>query len=265
LLDVAGGRLNASRRALSQAAEAEHLVPIARRRLGFDAVPEWFAATLPLAYSQETLSRARQSAQSFKVLSSTQNTAFQHETELGAPVQLEPARQYTLGVLSLRLHDTASATAASARLRQLAESEGATVLTRDLDRGLRARLAWQMGQPDDALRLLETLESNDSQGDVAATPFVSRASERFLHGEILTSMGRNAEALRWFASLGDGSVTDITLRAPSHLRQAEIHERLGNRTEAARHYKKFLELWSDADPELQTTVNTARRALAVAR
>jgi hypothetical protein len=35
-----------------------------------------------------------------------------------------------------------------------------------------------------------------------------------------------------------------------HFRVAEIYERKGNKAKAAEHYKKFLEIWKDADPEL---------------
>jgi hypothetical protein len=80
--------------------------------------------------------------------------------------------------------------------------------------------------------------------------------------DVLASLGRDAEALRWFASLGTGSVTEIPLQAPSHLRQAEIHERLGNRDQAARHFARFPELWQDVDPTFQPVVDAARRRLA---
>jgi DNA-binding SARP family transcriptional activator/tetratricopeptide (TPR) repeat protein len=261
VLHLAGGRLNASRSALAEAAATERTVPAEQRREGFDAVTDWFAATLPLPYSDSTLMRVRRGASS-RAISSKGNAAFVKETELGKPIQLEPLREYTLGVLSLRLRDKPSATAAAAKLQKLATSPEATGLTRDLDRGLRARLAWRDGHPEEALRLLQTLESSDSQGDIAATPFGARANERYLRGELLAATGRNAEALRWFASLGDGSVSEIPLRAPSHFRQAEIHQRLGNPEQAAKHYARFLELWPNADLEFQPLVDTARRRLA---
>jgi tetratricopeptide (TPR) repeat protein len=45
-------------------------------------------------------------------------------------------------------------------------------------------------------------------------------------------------------------------------RLAELEESRGNSEAAIRHYSRFLELWSDADPELQGQVESARRALA---
>ena len=76
--------------------------------------------------------------------------------------------------------------------------------------------------------LLQAMESRNAQGEVAATPFASRANERFLRAEILASLGRTAEAVQWLAALGDGSVTEVAevaLRAPSNLRQGEQNNR----------------------------------------
>jgi tetratricopeptide (TPR) repeat protein len=144
----------------------------------------------------------------------------------------------------------------------MAAANGANALTRDLDRGLRARVAWAAGRPDDALRLLESMESRDSQGDVAAIPFVSRANERYLRGQLLESLGRLDEALRWFASLGDGSVTEVPFQALSQVRQGAIHERLGHRGRAADHYSRALQLWRDADPLMRASVDSVRGRLA---
>jgi DNA-binding SARP family transcriptional activator len=260
VLDLAGGQVNAARAALTDAVETERSVSAERRRWGFEDVTEWFAATLPLPYADSTLARVRQQAAARNV-PDNRRPPFQTEMGIGAPIQLEPLRQYTLGVLSDRLHDSASAWGAAGKLQRLAASGHATALIRDLDRGLRARLAWRQGRSEDALRLLETLESKDSQGDVAAIPFVSRANERFLRGEVLVSLGRDAEALHWLESLGDGSVTEIPLRAVSHLRQAEIHERLRHRDQAVAHYSRFLELWRAADRGFQPLVDSIRRRL----
>jgi DNA-binding SARP family transcriptional activator len=260
MLDLAGGRAEAARGALAQAVEAERTVPDERRRPGFREVTEWYAATLPLPYADSMLKRARRDAAS-PSLRVERKPAFQTGMGIGAPIQLEPVRQYTLGILSVRLRDSVAASAAAQALQRLATSGGATALTRDLDRGLRARIAHEHGRSKEALGLLQTLESRDSQGDVAAIPFVSRANERFLRGEVLVALGRDADALEWFASLGDGSVTEIPLRAPAHLRQAEISERLGKGDRATGHYARFLELWRQSDPEFRPNVDRARRRL----
>jgi hypothetical protein len=64
------------------------------------------------------------------------------------------------------------------------------------------------------------------------------------------------------ATLGHGLVTGVPLRTPAHLRQAEIHERLGNRARAAGHYEQFVELRRSADAEFQPAVDAARRRLS---
>jgi tetratricopeptide (TPR) repeat protein len=262
VLDLAGGRAGAAGVARAQAVEAELTVPPERRRWGFDPVTEWFAATLPLPYADSTLRRVRRHAASPRGVSANSGTVFESEIGLGAPIQLEPLRQYTLGSLAVRLRDAAAAADAAAELHRLATSGDATALVRDLDRGLRARLAWRDGRPEEALRLLQALEARDSQGDIAVTPFVARANERFLRGEVLTSLGRDDEALRWFSSLGTGSVAELPLRAPSHLRQATIYDRRGDRELAATHYARFLELWRDADAGFQPLADSARGRLA---
>jgi DNA-binding SARP family transcriptional activator len=260
MLELARGRVLAAQAARDQAVEAERASPANRRRSAFQAVTEWHAATLPLPYADSTLIRVRQRAASLDAIS-TDAAGFESVLGTGTPIRLEPLRQYTLGILSLRLGDSASAASAATKLERIAASRSANTLVRDLDRGLRARIAWKERRPDEAIRLLEAIETTDPQGEVAATPFMSRANERFLHAEILASLGRQEEALRWFASLGDGSVTEIPLKALSHFRQAEIHERLGNHDRARSHYSDFLALWRDADLEFRPLVDVARQRL----
>lgn len=261
VLDLTGGRIAAARVALTEAVNAERTETAQERRSGFEPVIEWFTATLPLPYADVTLLEARRRAASTHVLPEAK-APFVNELGIGGPIQLEPLRQYTLGILSSRLRDTASASAAATQLERLAALGTATTLTRDLDRGLRARLAWQRGRPQEALRLLETLETRDSQGDLNVIPFVARGNERFLRGDVLASLGRDAEALQWFASLGKGSISEIPLLAPSHFRQAQIHERLGHREQALGHYTRVVQLWRGADMEFRQFADSARRQAA---
>jgi tetratricopeptide (TPR) repeat protein len=48
----------------------------------------------------------------------------------------------------------------------------------------------------------------------------------------------------------------------THKRLAELYEARGERDKAVRHNRAFLELWKDADPELQPRVTNARQRLA---
>lgn len=262
LLELGSGRLSESQRLVSESAEAEERNTADKRRSALKAVTEWSQATLPLPYSDSTLKEMYDAA-SGALLTPSTKTFFNHDTELGRTIQLEPLRYYTLGITALRVGDSATALAAAGRLKQLSVDSRSTSLTRDLNRGLRAHIAWQRRDHKLALRILDSLELEDVQGDIAATPFAARANERFLHGEILSSTGRDSAALAYFASLGDGSVSEIPLRAMSHFRQGQLNERLHKPKEAAAHYARVVRLWSNADAQFQPVVQTARQRLSV--
>ncbi len=83
-------------------------------------------------------------------------------------------------------------------------------------------------------------------------------SHRYLRAELLYQEGRLEEALRWYASLAE--VSEFLL-GPSYLRRAEIYEQLGETENAITYYTRFLDLWQDADPELQPQVEQARQRL----
>jgi hypothetical protein len=59
-----------------------------------------------------------------------------------------------------------------------------------------------------------------------------------------------------------GSPFSLTQLPATERRLAELEESRGNIEAAIRHYRRFLDLWSDADPELQYQVDDERRALA---
>jgi eukaryotic-like serine/threonine-protein kinase len=55
---------------------------------------------------------------------------------------------------------------------------------------------------------------------------------------------------------------DILFRALAYERMAQLHEERGEVAEAVRYHQRFIDLWNDADPELQPRVESARHALA---
>lgn len=55
---------------------------------------------------------------------------------------------------------------------------------------------------------------------------------------------------------------DPMMLAGTHKRLGELYEAKGEREKAASHYARFLELWKDADPDLQPRVAEVRRRLA---
>ena len=49
---------------------------------------------------------------------------------------------------------------------------------------------------------------------------------------------------------------------PLEQEEAEIYERRGQLDQAARHYARFVEIWSDCDPELRPLVDRAKQRLS---
>jgi len=176
-------------------------------------------------------------------------------TSIGAPGDLGPEmRVYLLGLLSVRLGDTAAAGRAVALLRATSDPDRAA-LAAGLSLGVLAELARARGDLAGALRALDgfpfTLEARLSHWGIR---------ERFLMAELLRALGRHAEALPWYDSFG---VTwDLPWVAPAHFRSGEIQERLGNPERAAFHYARALDLWKACDPGLRPYVTQAEQALA---
>ncbi|HEV2129500.1 MAG TPA: hypothetical protein VGR27_00265, partial [Longimicrobiaceae bacterium] len=169
-------------------------------------------------------------------------------------------QHYLRGLLSARLGDPVAALGEAMQLEAFVGSARDTAMSRRLARGVRAEVARIGGQPHDALRLLpepgvwpdDNLPRAENYG---------KERERFLYAELLRTVGRDEEALRWYATFPDATGADLIYLAPSHLRRAEIHERRGEREKATEHYRRFIELWQDADPELQPLVSRARQRL----
>jgi hypothetical protein len=75
------------------------------------------------------------------------------------------------------------------------------------------------------------------------------------------------EALRWYEYGRHGIrwFFNVTLLAPSHFHRGEIYEAMGDTVQAIWHYETFIELWKDADPELQVKVREVLQHVAELR
>jgi eukaryotic-like serine/threonine-protein kinase len=63
-----------------------------------------------------------------------------------------------------------------------------------------------------------------------------------------------------FAARGGVGLDGISL-ARTHERLGQLYEAKGQNDKAAEHYRKFIELWKNADPELQPRVRAAQERL----
>lgn len=168
-------------------------------------------------------------------------------------------RAYLLGLLSARLGDWDGAERHAAELERLSAAPADSGMGRDLAHTVRAAVVRNQGRSPAALAELEQFRF-DPGGVTFQRPALVGAYERFLRGELLHALGRDTEALQWYGSFPAGF--DIAYVPLAHLRQAEIHERLGRRERAAFHYRRFVSMWQDCDPELRPLVIEAERALA---
>lgn len=177
---------------------------------------------------------------------------------------------YASALLSVRLGDLPAAERDAAALDREAhrapDPPADAALVRALAASVRADVARARGRPADALAQLDGGRLELGLGYVSNV-LGCQAYDRYARAEALQALGRDDEALRWYATLGEAAVHELVFLAPAHLRQAEIYDRRGDAGRAAAHYRRFVELWHDADPELQPAVAAAgarRRAIAAA-
>ncbi|HEX2206751.1 MAG TPA: hypothetical protein VHG93_03660, partial [Longimicrobium sp.] len=90
------------------------------------------------------------------------------------------------------------------------------------------------------------------------------AHARWVAAELARRDGLHQEAYRLYASIPvDLEYANFPYYAPAELRMGELAEGLGNTEAAARHYRRFVQAWKDAEPALRPRVEHARRRLAV--
>ena len=170
-------------------------------------------------------------------------------------------RLYLSGMLSARLRDASAALSFATVLDSSSAPPKAGSLMGDLAAGIRAQVAASDERPADALASLEAQRTEILYSWALASPYSGAVLQRYARGQALQELGRYEEALGWYANLGFVTVFGVALVPAAHLRQAEIYEALGQPAEAARHYAAFVEMWRDADPELQPIVEEAQAKL----
>lgn len=171
-------------------------------------------------------------------------------------------KSYLTGLLDASIGEVEATLAVIPDLRRREGPPWADMLASNLARELQADVLSREGRKGDALALLEASRTHSAYALAVASPFHAAARERFLRAGLLAELGRPQEALAFFTSLGDGSVYDLPFLAPAHLRVAALLEELGQAERAAEHYRRFVELWRDADPEFRPAVEEARRKAA---
>jgi tetratricopeptide (TPR) repeat protein len=170
-------------------------------------------------------------------------------------------RLYLLGLLSTRLGDGAEALRLASALETLPAGGASTPVVRSLARTIRADVAASSGRTNEGLTLLQHLDG-EIPFELLPLPYFSEEHARYLRSRLLLQAGRHEEALRLLENGFAGTPGELYYRAPAHLLQAEVQQRLGNREAAAEHYSRFIALWRSCDPALRPLVEDARAQLA---
>jgi tetratricopeptide (TPR) repeat protein len=172
-------------------------------------------------------------------------------------------RLYLMGLLSNRLGDVEGARRALSALERLELPPQSSGVGPALRATLRADLALAQQQPRDALTALEgvkqeiPLELLSLSRAAHLRPYGNEYA-RYLRAVALSALGRHTEALAWLRFGLRGAPQEYLYHAPMHIRLGEVFEQLQRADSAAAHYGKFLELWSQADPEAGPLVEDIR-------
>jgi tetratricopeptide (TPR) repeat protein len=170
-------------------------------------------------------------------------------------------RSYLVGLLGARLGRTDLVGSSVDALKGMGGTPDARTLGPDLALAIEGYDGWRTHEFDQALERFEGMELNVAYPMTFASELYTLAFPRYLRARSLEEVGRGEEAIGWYATL-EVSPYELVFRGPSHLHRAEIYERSGDTQRAIEHYRAFVTLWENADPELQPLVEQARAALA---
>jgi tetratricopeptide (TPR) repeat protein len=157
------------------------------------------------------------------------------------------------------MNDTATAVTVASQLDDLAPREPSGDTGRMLAASLRAHIAAARGRTREALEYLEGI----SGARIASTTSLE-SNDRLLRAQLLEQLGRDEEALGFYAQIGTRSPFEQALIWQAELGMARIHEKRGNPTVAGRYYRSVAARLKDADPPLQSARDSAEeRATAL--
>jgi tetratricopeptide (TPR) repeat protein len=170
-------------------------------------------------------------------------------------------REYLLAILAARLGDAEAVQGHAKALEEMAGPPDAENLKRDLVRSGEAHVAWWGNQPERVLEILRQTRMETRFDLIFASPFHSQAAERHLRAEAHRLLRQDEKALRWYRTFEGNSLFDLVYLAGSHLRSGEIHERLGQRPDALRHFASAASLWKNCEPRFLPARSEAESGL----
>jgi DNA-binding SARP family transcriptional activator/TolB-like protein len=172
-----------------------------------------------------------------------------------------PLRLYYMALLNARMHDTASAARNIEDLAHVQAGDYPRTIA-SLEQGARAFESFQNGDARASLAQVDSAYREVWYAWAGMFAPHAQAADRYLRAELLSGLGRNEEAVRWYASAEKNSLDDVAYLPLSYYRRAGLYERLGKPADAAREYERFVDLWRDCDPELRPLVRTSQARIA---
>jgi tetratricopeptide (TPR) repeat protein len=212
-----------------------------------------------LATSSTELRRERAELLELPPASATSTTMPWPRTHGGLHPML---RAYLAAMSSARVGDDAARAQNLAELEKLPDPTRTTALAKGLALSISAERLRKQGQPARALADLERGARETPFVPAWTSGFVSQAYERYLRAELLHDLGRDDEALAWYGTFAENSPYDLVYLAPSLYRQAQIYDARKQKPQAIERYKRFVELWKNCDPQLQSYTTNAKMRIA---
>jgi tetratricopeptide (TPR) repeat protein/tRNA A-37 threonylcarbamoyl transferase component Bud32 len=123
--------------------------------------------------------------------------------------------------------------------------------------GVAGRIALAEGNPGEAIEQLREWDARIGN-PVTALPDLARAYDAAGQNDSAVSVYERFIETPWHSRY----TTDSWELAGAHKRLGELYESRGEQDESVEHYAQFVELWKDADPELQPQVEDVRRRIA---
>lgn len=235
--DAAAGRIALARRDLEPLREL-HFGTFALERAQLDLLP--YAGT-----SRDLLRADLRDLASWDAAHDTGSVV----AGLHAVAFFRPMRLHVMARLSARLGDWSDADRAAAELDRMRSSDS-TSLVSALAQSAHAFILAERGDVARALAAVDSASREVWYASAGESAPYAQAAERFLRAELLERIGRDDEAVRWYASAERNSLDDVWYLAVSHVRRAQIYEREGRSAPARGEYLRARQIWREGDPEV---------------
>jgi len=174
-----------------------------------------------------------------------------------AHVGLHPyIRLYRLGLLDARMGDMASALREAQSLERAADSSKALKAgaLRAFARSIRSHMAGEEGRPAEALAELDRAD-----WQMVESLFEAEALDRFYRAELLTALGRDAEAANWYRTIAERATYELVYVAAARWRLGQSYERAGDPIRAREAFRGAASLWRSVDAPFQAVAADASR------